>query len=77
MHDNENVPPPRRRRIEKPALEELFEEQGISWNRKEFVKECQSRNICLDDDDIINTTKLISWFDRKKNKAKSLVTVLN
>ncbi|CAG8507221.1 8491_t:CDS:2 [Scutellospora calospora] len=26
LRDNENVPPPRRRRIEKPALEELFEE---------------------------------------------------
>ncbi|CAG8836309.1 12111_t:CDS:2, partial [Gigaspora margarita] len=51
----------------------LFETNSINWNRKEFVKECQSQNICLNDNDIVNTTKLISWFDRKKNKAKHLM----
>ncbi|CAG8670627.1 27491_t:CDS:2, partial [Dentiscutata erythropus] len=59
----ENGPPSRRRKIENSALKDLFNEQEINWNRKEFVKVCQSRSICLDDDDIANTTKLISWFD--------------
>ncbi|CAG8839367.1 9057_t:CDS:1, partial [Cetraspora pellucida] len=45
-----------RRKIDNPALEELFDKQGISWNRKEFAKKCQVQNIRLDDDDIINAT---------------------
>ncbi|CAG8825396.1 25775_t:CDS:2, partial [Gigaspora rosea] len=49
IKDNENTSPSQRRRIENSALEELFKEQNISWNRKEFVKECQSQNIRLDD----------------------------
>ncbi|CAG8519250.1 16807_t:CDS:2, partial [Dentiscutata heterogama] len=69
-----SLPPLRRRKIDNPALEELFDKQGIGWNRKEFAKECQVQNIRLDDDDIINATKLVSWFDRKKNKTKSCNT---
>ncbi|CAG8669079.1 17737_t:CDS:2, partial [Cetraspora pellucida] len=53
-----SLPPLRRRKIDNPALEELFDKQGIGWNRKEFAKECQVQNIRLDDDDIINATKL-------------------
>ncbi|RIB12486.1 hypothetical protein C2G38_2200514 [Gigaspora rosea] len=69
---NANALQLQRRKIENSALEELFEEQNISWNHKEFARECQSQNICLDNDDIANTTKLISWFDHKKNKVKHL-----
>ncbi|RIB20947.1 hypothetical protein C2G38_2178008 [Gigaspora rosea] len=50
IKNNKNTSPSQRRRIENSALKELFKEQNISWNQKEFVKECQSRNICLDDD---------------------------
>ncbi|CAG8574942.1 2604_t:CDS:2, partial [Dentiscutata erythropus] len=52
------LPLRRRRKIDNPALEKLFDEQGLSWNRKKFAKECQVQNICLDDDNIINATKL-------------------
>ncbi|CAG8696440.1 16883_t:CDS:2, partial [Dentiscutata heterogama] len=34
----ENVPPSRRRKIKNSALKDLFNEQEINWNRKEFVK---------------------------------------
>ncbi|CAG8549283.1 42188_t:CDS:2 [Gigaspora margarita] len=69
---NANTLQPQRRKIENFALEKLFEEQNISWNCKEFVRECQFRNIHLDNDNIANMTKLISWFGHKKNKVKYL-----
>ncbi|CAG8436307.1 10017_t:CDS:2, partial [Scutellospora calospora] len=39
--NSETVSLLRRRKIDNPALEELFEEQGMSWNQKEFGKEYQ------------------------------------
>ncbi|CAG8549991.1 13592_t:CDS:2, partial [Dentiscutata heterogama] len=58
--NSETVSQPRRKKIDNSTLEELFEEQGISWNKKKFGKEYQLRNIRLDDDDIVNATKIIS-----------------
>ncbi|KAF0434974.1 hypothetical protein F8M41_004829 [Gigaspora margarita] len=73
----ESVPLSRRRKIENSALEKLFEEQSMDWNRKEFAKECNLRNIRLDDDDTVNAIKIISWFDRKKNKTKACSMILD
>ncbi|RIB06759.1 hypothetical protein C2G38_2046542 [Gigaspora rosea] len=75
--NSESVPLSQQKKIENSALKKLFEEQSIDWNRKEFAKECNLRNIRLDDDDIVNATKIISWFDRKKNKTKACSMILD
>ncbi|CAG8849210.1 22716_t:CDS:1, partial [Gigaspora margarita] len=35
---DENVPPSQRRKIKNFALEDLFNEQKINWNRRKVVK---------------------------------------
>jgi hypothetical protein len=54
------------------ALEDLFTEKGMQWQRREFVEACISRDIQLDGDLVQNKKKLLTWFDNNKHKKKQM-----
>ncbi|CAG8796669.1 32174_t:CDS:2, partial [Racocetra persica] len=55
-------------------LENLFSEKQADWKRRDFVKACIEKNIYLDNNVELNTKRLFTWFDGRKNKIKQMAS---